>query len=943
MKKLFGKRGIALLTTLALVVSMVAMLGGLTANAEYSPKRAVTFTVSEGIQQSCLMLEDAFKVAAGEKVTVSGYYKVDSITGDKFEIHGGAINVTEPTDGWVEFSVEYDVPTAGEWKSSGFWQASGQFALADITFTKADGTVVYDMATDEALEAGTYEYTKAKGYDKKSLWYLMGAYGTVAEDAKCTVVVDDVYVAPIEVKRAVTFTVSEGIQQSCMMLEDAFKVAAGEKVTVSGYYKVDSISGGSFEVLGGAIKVTEATDGWVEFSVEYDVPTGAQWKHFGFWQASGVFAVADIQFTNAKGEVVYDMATDADLVAGTYEYTKAKGYDKQSLFYLMGAYGTVAEDAKCTVVLDDVYTPPYIPKRAISIDVSNHDANSKFTITKSGSTVGEGKTVTVKGYYKLENFDAHTPAQNPNVNIASGLVKISADTDGWVYFEKPGYVTGDASSNWLSFSFWYADGKLSLADVVFEDENGKVVYDMATDEELLEGSYNSTPIQQGMWYMSHYSKNGNVVATVDPVYVPETYTPTRVISIDVKNNDINSKFTITGSGTKIGEGKTVTVKGYYKLENYAIVDESKGPNVNIASGLEKITADTNGWVYFEKPGYVCGDASANWLSFSFWYATGKLSLADIVFVDENGKVVYDLISDEGLEEGDYNSTPLTQSMWYMSHYSANGNVTVHIDAAIPAEDPCANGHTYIGGVCKFCGAEKEYPTIEGDPNYVPDRVMSIETFGGKNGAAGAAIEGKFLLTRGYFPGHSVVVIKGYYKIDNYREAASGSDYNVQIGAGGGCNPADSYAAKGSTNGWVPFSVKFLPKAQDNTEWDGCAKFGHWYTHGKLSMADVTVESLSGEILYDMRYDETLPTGTTAGGTEFLTEETKGLQTDRWYIGAYGFDDWSDIEVVVTPALEKPVTPPAQTGDVNMIVVVALGAMAAMTLAVVTLNKKKFSV
>jgi LPXTG-motif cell wall-anchored protein len=63
----------------------------------------------------------------------------------------------------------------------------------------------------------------------------------------------------------------------------------------------------------------------------------------------------------------------------------------------------------------------------------------------------------------------------------------------------------------------------------------------------------------------------------------------------------------------------------------------------------------------------------------------------------------------------------------------------------------------------------------------------------------------------------------------------------------------------------------------------------------------------------------------------------------WWIGTYGYDDWADVEIVIDEALEKPVTPPAQTGDVNMIVVVALGAMAAMTLAVVTLNKKKFSV
>ena len=735
-------------------------------------------------------------------------------------------------------------------------------------------------------------------------------------------------------KRTVTFTTSEGVTQSCLMLEDAFKVAAGKTVTIAGYYKVDSISGGTFELLGGVTKVTEATDGWVEFSLEYAVPTGAEWKHFGFWQAAGTFALADITFTDAEGNVVYDMATDADLAAGTYEFAKAgTPYDKKSIWYLLGIYGEAAAESTCTVVVDPVYEAPaeYTPKRVISMTTAGTQINGKIYLYNS-NLLGEGKEVTVKGYYKVEDYKVANENQNPKIWVPGAEVTDNCD---WTAFEVTG-TTG--TGKLLAIEFWYTQGTVSFADVIIEDANGNCIYDMSVDEDLVAGTYTADnwAINQGVWYFGFYSTIDQATYTVGDIYVPETYTPTRVMSYTAGGAQVNGKILITGSGTKLGEGKEVTVKGYYKVENFKALNKADNERIIIAGNID-VTEDC-AWTPFEVA-YTTGDS--NWLAFEYWYAQGTLSIADITIEDADGKVIYDLISDEALVAGEYTADTwvLSQGMWYFGYYGEKSEISYTIGECIPAEDPCANGHTYIGGVCKFCGDEKEYPTIEGDPNYVPDRVMSIETFGGKNGAAGTAIEGKFLLTRGYFPGHSVVYIKGYYKIENYREAVTGSDNNVQIGAGGGCNPKDSYAAKGNTNGWVAFSIGFIPKSEDNTEWEGCGKFGHWYTHGKLSLADVTIESRDGEVLYDMRYDESLPTGTTAGGTGFLTEEEKGIQTDRWYIGAYGYDDWNDIEVVVTEALDKP----AQTGDADIFFVVALGTMAAITLAVVTLNKKKFSV
>ena len=61
----------------------------------------------------------------------------------------------------------------------------------------------------------------------------------------------------------------------------------------------------------------------------------------------------------------------------------------------------------------------------------------------------------------------------------------------------------------------------------------------------------------------------------------EDYTPTRTMSITSAGGDVNSKMIITQSGTYLGAGKEVTVKGYYKIEDYAVVNPDQNPGVLI--------------------------------------------------------------------------------------------------------------------------------------------------------------------------------------------------------------------------------------------------------------------------------------------------------------------------------------------------------------------------
>ena len=376
------------------------------------------------------------------------------------------------------------------------------------------------------------------------------------------------------------------------------------------------------------------------------------------------------------------------------------------------------------------------------------------------------------------------------------------------------------------------------------------------------------------------------------------------------------------------------MKGYYKVADFVSVDASSKATLG-AAGVEQVAE----WTAFETT-YTSNASGEAWSDYGFWNAGGTLYLADIV-LEKDGVAVYDMATDANLVAGEY-TTAQTMGIWYLGKWgNGTGSYKFVIDEAVETEDPCANGHNYVGGVCERCGDEKEYPVIEGDTTYEPKRVVTIETWGGKNGAAGTAIEGKMLITKGgtYFPDYNMVVVKGYYKIENYVEAVTGSGKCVQIGVGDNANDKPEHSPVGNTSGWVSFEIKYIPVdyGTDNA-WNQAMKFGFWFTHGKLSIADITIESTDGKLLYDMAYDEELIAGTHAGPA--LQEGGDATcQMGLWWLGAWGNDDWADMEIVIDEALEKP----AQTGDADIFFVVALGTMAAITLAVVTLNKKKFSV
>ena len=157
----------------------------------------------------------------------------------------------------------------------------------------------------------------------------------------------------------------------------------------------------------------------------------------------------------------------------------------------------------------------YVPKRTMSITGNSSEAEAKIVMT-GGSSLGEGKKLTVKGYFKVTDFGVVNADQGLKVEV--GKTVVTGNTDGWVPFEQE-YTASD--SNWLVFHFWYASGTLSLADITFTDADGKVVYDMATDSKLIAGEVKGFPSQFGIWYFGYYSGASNVSAAIDPVVAPD--------------------------------------------------------------------------------------------------------------------------------------------------------------------------------------------------------------------------------------------------------------------------------------------------------------------------------------------------------------------------------------------------------------------------------------
>ena len=544
-KKFFGKRFIAMLATLALLISMVAMVGSFAVSAEsaYTPKRTITFTTSEGIQQSCMMLENACDVAAGKNVKVKGYYKVDSISGSKLGLLGGAVSTTEATDGWVSFEIPYAVPEAPEWKDFGFWEASGSFALADITFEAEDGTVLYDMATDDKLVAGTHEFDMNNKFVKLGIWYVMGAYGTVVEGATCTVVIDEAKEAeedvPVVVPTPGVVPMPEipdmlAADESGYAPNRAFGVintkdamptatfavwAEDYFIDSSKYYIFAHVKVSGFEAFEGATDAacqiemlagenpaqiigewTANTDGWVALKddngdlVSFDKLTMADSFILNFIvkNAKANFIVGDLIIADAEGNIVYSLANDKKMnLESDLRYTTSVDWD--------AAPHVGNPEGPTLFPIQTKGNADYIPNVVVSVAPDNYQpglvSEAFLAIINQPGVFEIGKTYTIEGKINVFLKEGFYKNANPigsykedSLDLTSTGLSLGT-TSGWVSLVHPNgdpltFTCGEGMT-YVKFNMYQNHGVLSLADIVIKDSEGNVVYDMAKDELLI--------------------------------------------------------------------------------------------------------------------------------------------------------------------------------------------------------------------------------------------------------------------------------------------------------------------------------------------------------------------------------------------------------------------------------------------------------------------------
>ena len=361
----------------------------------------------------------------------------------------------------------------------------------------------------------------------------------------------------------------------------------------------------------------------------------------------------------------------------------------------------------------------YTPKRVITFESSAGSYQTGLRLTELYK-IAAGKTVMVKGYYKIDSYTAEPNTDDCFYAFSS---RTKSATAGWMAFADT--YTVPNYSDWESIGFYNAYGKFSLADITFE-ENGIVLYDMATDAALVAGTYkftlktNDRFTRLSIWDVvgceGTITFNDNVAATVtigkvygastQPATYPtipgnQNYVPKRVMSITGGGEVAQAMIMVTGSGTKMGIGHSVTVKGYFKIENYT--EAPIGDKHSIYIGRQRLKStetveyvgNTDGWVPFEVH-YL----TSNWehLEFGHNYTFGTLYLADITMVDGDGALLYEMASDLDLPAAKYGPDEEQQliqnhGMWHFGMYNHGRPSTIRVEIG-PAIAPSVPPFTH---------------------------------------------------------------------------------------------------------------------------------------------------------------------------------------------------------------------------------------------------------
>ena len=952
-KKFSGKRFVAILATLALLISMFAMAGSFAVSAEsaYTPKRTMSITAGgTQIEGKILMYQTAEALGANKDVVIKGYYKVDGYVAKNTTDHNvqiapgtsGAASATANCD-WTAFSTSWNTGAVGDYHvlKFGFWYAQGTMSLADIVIEDTEGNVLYDFASDATLPAGDITGAAQHGF-----WYF-GFYG---EQSEFSGHIDPAYENTFTPKRTMSITAGgTQIEGKILMYQTAEALGANKDVVIKGYYKVDgyvakNTTDHNVQIApgtSGAASATANTD-WTAFSTTWN--TGAVGDYhvlkFGFWYAQGTMTLADIVIEDTEGNVLYDFASDANLPAGDITGAAQHG------FWYFGFYG---DQSEFSGHIDPAYKGEYKPTRVLSATGVNSEVNAKIAFYSGSLGLTNGAKATVKGYYKVDDFKLLSAGNAIFIGTGTDArIAVTDNTDGWVAFEVP-FTVGAI----IYFEHFYTQGTLSLADLVIEDTEGKK-YELATDASLPESDHTGV-YDDGKWYTGFYNKAddaifhfdkaiGNEVPPAPPINAVETPEIPNLLEQDATGYGPNRAFGIINTKDEMpvanfavwAEDYFVTSDKYYVFAHVKVSGfEAFEGAADAACQIEMLAgenpaqiigswnANTEGWVAlvdengdpisFEK--LTMADSFV--LNFSVKNAKANFIIGDLIIADAAGNIVYSMANDKMLNlESDMRYT--TSTAWNATPYVANP------DGPTLFPIQTKGNESYVPNVSISIAPNPFHKTSETSiiimtnaAPFVPGETYTI------HGKMAVSIEGGFC-----------------------GNANPKFDFTSHT-----LGPIGSASVLDTCGGWVSLVYpNGDPIVFKGTEGLDYVKFNLFNAYGALAVADIYITDSQGNVVYDMAKDEILLGQAGEFESEGFTDKgaiwrivLNNYATGTIYVNEAPVEHTADdytvptfVETVTVPS--EDVVPP--TSGLSVLFVAALSVLSASGAAVLTLKKKE---
>ena len=571
-------------------------------------------------------------------------------------------------------------------------------------------------------------------------------------------------------------------------------------LTVTGKIKIESMASlgpGAGFFVNNAAAVERAsykanTDGWVNLSIA--VNYNEERLIFGGWYASGRMSIADLVVKKADGTVLYSLADDSvfDTFGPGEDLKGGRG------LWIFQTYNNVSKFTAATA--------GYQPKRTITIEsVSDINPTAHLVFPSEWQNAG---TMTVTGRVKVDSLTSLGSGASFFVNNIAAVERASykVNTDGWVDLS----LSVDYSEARLIFGGWYAAGRMSVTDLIVKKADGTVLYSLADDSVFdTFGPGEDMKGGRGLWIFQTYN-NVSKFTTSAGIYLPKRFLKLESVS------DINPTAHLVFPAEWQNAG-TMTVTGRIRVDSLTSLGSGTSFFVNNAAAVERASykANTNGWVNLS----ITVSYSEERLIFGGWYASGNMSIADLVVKKADGTVLYSL-ADDGT-----------------------------FDPVNPGEDMKGGRGLWVfqtyNNVSKFTAATAEKPV-----SYEPERELIIDNTSDVNPTAQFTFpshwmhKGPFLLT-------------GKVKIESISSLGADAAFYLDNGAA-----ASFVRYNADTDGWVDLSVI--------ADFDDVRfVFGGRNAAGRMRLADLKIQGSDGSVLYRLSADpvfDSIPAGTDIAGS-----------------------------------------------------------------------------